>query len=354
VRLLLIRLSAVGDIVHTWPLAVALREALPEVELEWVVEEAFVPLVAGHPAVTTAIPVNTHRWRRAPFAVSTRREISSLRRRLRHPPAEVCIDAQGVAKAALIAGWSRAPRRVGLARPWRREALAGLFYTETVPGSSRHRHVVATNLELARAIAGSLDETVPNPDGRWLLGEGRGGISGPWGADYAVILPGTGHPTKTIAVDCLAEVARSLAGRGLAPVIAWGPGERERAEAVVSGAGEGAHLAPPTDLTELAQLLAGARVAIGGDTGPVHLAASLGVATVGIHLATSWQRNGPLGPQVRVVSAVDDSLRSPSGSARARPIRRVEADEIVQTISELVVDASKCYNSRGSVSGVDE
>ena len=159
-RVVLVRLSALGDIVHTWPLAVALAAGVPDLHLTWVVEEPLVPLVKEHPAVDAVIAVATRRWRRHPAAARTRAEIAVVRARLRELSADVCVDAQGLVKSALVARWSAAPVRVGFARPWRREVLAGLVYTRTVPGSRDDLHVVASNLALVRAFG--LDP--PRPD----------------------------------------------------------------------------------------------------------------------------------------------------------------------------------------------
>ena len=145
-RIVLIRLSAVGDIVHTWPLAAAIRSARPQAHLSWVVEEALAPLVEGHPAVDAVLTVATGRWRKQPFAARTRAEVATFKGRVQELQPNLSIDAQGTLKSSLITRWCRAPRRVGLARPWRREALAGLVYTETLPGNSSRRHVIATNL----------------------------------------------------------------------------------------------------------------------------------------------------------------------------------------------------------------
>jgi heptosyltransferase-1 len=336
-RVLLVRLSALGDIVHAWPLAEALRAARPDMHLSWVVEEPLQPLVEGHPAVDAVIPVATRRWRRRPWSAVTRAEIAALRGRFSELQPELAIDAQGVVKSAMVMRWSRAPRRIGLARPWRRERLAGLAYTSTLTGSGRHRHVVATNLELVRAVDGRPPDAPPSPDGGWLL-ERLAERSHPIATEppYGVLLPGTGDGRKLLPVATLAAVAGGMAVRGLRVAVAWGPGERERAEAVVAAAGPAAELAPPTDLGQLAQLLGHAGLVVGGDTGPMHLAASFGVPTVGVFTTTDWRRNGPLGRRTAVVSGADVSGGGPSGSARARGRRCPPADEIVAAIGGLL------------------
>jgi heptosyltransferase-1 len=335
-RVVLVRLSALGDIVHTWPLADALKAAVPDLHLTWVVERGFRPLVEHHPAVDEVLTVNTKMWRRRPLSAHTRAEVGELRQRFRASDPDVCIDPQGVFKSAVMTLWTGAPRRIGLSRPWRRELLAGLAYTETLAGSRSHHHVVATNLEMVRAVNGTPPSEPPRPDGRWVLERCPTEDSATDGREpLCVLLPGAGRPTKVLAVETLAVVARGAAAMGLDVVVAWGPSERDRAAAVVAAAGDKARLAPSTDLLQLASLLAGASLAIGGDTGPVHLAASLGTPTVAVFVTTSERRNRPLGTEVAVVSAVDEAGRRPSGSAQARAVRVVGADEILAAARAL-------------------
>jgi heptosyltransferase-1 len=337
VRIVLVRLSALGDIVHTWPLAVALAACDPRPHLSWVVEESFKPLVEGHPAVDAVFTTNTRKWRRHPLASSTRLEVAGLKSRLHELQPDLVLDPQGTVKSAMISRWTGAGRRVGLARPWRREQLAGLAYTDTVSGGPAGAHVVATNLALVRSIR-PVSPEISHPEGSWLLEKiadsapDRGGS----GTPYAVVLPGSGGAHKVMAVNTLAGVARGLSGLGLEVIVAWGPGEEARAAAVASAAGHGTRLAPPTNLEELAFLLGSAGLVVGGDTGPVHLAASFGVPTLAVFLASDWRRNGPLGRRTAVVSGAGDDRRDPSGSARTRPRRDVGGAEILDAARDLL------------------
>jgi heptosyltransferase-1 len=326
-----------GDIIHTWPLAEALRVAQPDMHLGWAVESPFIPIVEGHPAIDAVIPVATGRWRRRPFAATTRTEVAQLKGRFRELQPEIAIDSQGVLKSALLTRLTGAPARVGLARPWRRERLAGPAYTSTVPGCRSHRHVVATNLELARAAGGTPPSSPPAPDGSWLLQRlSHRPPPLPLEQPYAVLLPGAGHPRKVLPATDLGRVSDAIVDAGLEVVVAWGPGEERRAVAVESEAASGTRVAPATDLLELTLLLGGARLVVGGDTGPVHLAASLGVPTLGIYKVTDWRRNGPLGRSVEVVSGVDETDDAPTGSAWARPTRPVTAREVVEGVHRLL------------------
>jgi len=341
VRIVLVRLSALGDIVHTWPLAVALRQADPHIHLSWVVEEPFRPLVDGHPAVDAVFTTRTRAWRRSPFSASTRAEIAALKARFHELQPDLTIDSQGLLKSALVARWTGAPRRVGLARPWRRERVAGFAYTEVFQGAGGDEHVAATNLELVRA-AGFDPPALEAPDGSWLLDrpQQRRQLDSATGRQIAVILPGAGGAHKILAESTLAAVSRDLADAGLEVVVAWGPGEHDRAQRVVEDAGPGVALAPPTSIVELAFMFGAAALVIGGDTGPTHLAASLGTPTVAVFLASDWRRNGPLGPNTAVVRGTRETVRSPTGSARAEPGERVGSDRIVEAAMALLGDGT--------------
>jgi len=337
VRVVLVRLSALGDIVHTWPLACALTASDTPLHLSWVVEEPLRTLVEGHPAVDSVFSTRTGPWRRRPLAAETRSEVAALKTRLGELQPDFAIDPQGTSKSAMVVRWTGAEHRIGLARPWRRERLAGLAYTDTVRGVPGRAHIVATNLAMVAAIGMKIPELSP-PDGSWLLEQvGELAPKGDWSTPFAVVLPGAGGAHKVLAESTLAEVARGLAAGGLEVVVAWGPGEESRAAAVVEAAGNGVYMAPPTNLGELAALLGAAALVLGGDTGPVHLAASFGSPTLAVFLASDWRRNGPLGNRTAVVSGAADGPAAPSGTARTRPQREVGAAEILESARGLLV-----------------
>ena len=334
-RVTLIRLSALGDIVHTWPLACALADLEPRPHLSWVVEEPLRMLVEGHPAVDSVLTTRTRSWRRRPLAAATRSEIASLKTRLRELQPDLVLDPQGTSKSAMVVRWTKAKRRVGLAKPWRRELMAGLAYTDTVQGAPGRAHVVATNVCLIRA-AGAAPPELSSPDGSWLLERvADRAPTGDWESTYAVMLPGAGGAHKILATSTLAEVARGIVADGLDVIVAWGPGEGTRASRVVEAAGRGVYLAPQTDLAELAALLGGATLVVGGDTGPVHLAASFGTASLAVFLASDWRRNGPFGARTAVVSGASEA-GGPSGTARTRSQREVKAAEILESARGLL------------------
>jgi len=331
VRLLLTRLSSLGDIVHTWPLAEAIRRLPAPVELAWLVEERFRPLVERHPAVSRTVVVATHRWSRRLAAGTTWREIAGARRALREFAPEIALDPQGLYKSA---GWARlagAPRRIGFGWSLRREPLAGLLYSETLTPPSTVRHVVDINLALVGALGGSPPWGAV-PDGRFLLA----GAAPPLeiGPGTVALLPATGGRGKAWPATSFAALARELVRRKTPVLVVWGPGEAALAHAIADAGGAGVSLAPRTGLVELAALLAACGAVVGGDTGPVHLAASLGVPTVAIFLASDAGRNGPRGRVVRLLCGAE--VGGPRSRARRRQRRAIGVPEVLDALSGVL------------------
>jgi lipopolysaccharide heptosyltransferase I len=285
-RLLVVRLSALGDVIHTIPAVVALRERF---EISWAVEAPYrelVEIVAGVPA----IPVSLKRW--------SPRNIAEARRAVRG--FDVAIDFQGLIKSALLARASGAQHRIGFAKEFVREKPAAWLMNHC-----RHidpsRHVVEWNLQLAGV------EKTPDVDFEPLATGNRQPATG------IVILPGAGKPEKQW--PHFAELARRV------DVLAvWGPGEEDLAKAT------GARMAPRTNLRELARLLRDARLVIGGDTGPLHLAAALGTPVIGLYGPTNPARNGPYGQLGNVVETFSTS----------KSMAAIGVDDVMRKIDQVL------------------
>jgi lipopolysaccharide heptosyltransferase I len=303
-RILVLRLSALGDVIHTIPAVAALRDA----HVWWVVEAPYaelVEIVAG----VEAIPVRVKKWARS--MVSSRHEIHEALGRMR--AADTSIDFQGLMKSAMIGALARARTRIGFDKP--RERASRLFTNQRVAVDTT-KHVIEQNLELACSVGVS-----PTSGGR------PGGPHYTWSAfpqpldvrpGKTVILPGAGKPSKLWPIDRF----RELAGRVDDPLVVWGPGEAERAQAI------GARVAPPTNLRELAWLLQNAELVIGGDTGPLHLAAALGTKVVGLYGPTDPRRNGPYGQLDHVVDefVTTKLMESITVEAVMKAVERVSAE----------------------------
>jgi heptosyltransferase-1 len=331
VRVLITRLSAFGDIVHAWPLVEALHRADETAVVAWVVEEQFAALVAAHPGVAQTICVATRRWRRAPWRADVRGEIRRATGDIAAFGADVALDPQGLVKSALWPALAGVPRRIGFSAGHRRERLAGTFYTKAVTPPTVARHVVDCNLALLAPLDVAA-ASAPTPDGRFLLAGGED--SGARASRTVALLPASGKPGKCWPAGRFGELARRLAAAGWRPLVIVGPQEEALGLRVVAAAGGGAELAPPTSIPELARLLASCRAAVGGDTGPIHLAASLGTPTVAVFLNTDPERNGPRGACVNVVTAARTGARQ--GRARTGSEGDVTVGEVEAAVAALL------------------
>lgn len=308
-RILVVRLSAFGDVIHTIPAVVALTRALPTTEIAWAVEPAYaelVEIVAG----VTVIAAPLKRW--SGKLISSRSEILDVARRLRaFARHEAAIDFQGLLKSALVARVSGARDRYGFHPESARERLS-TWLTNHHVRINPAEHVADWNLRLARAVVPridfvSVDFTPFASDPLGKLAALRRRI---------VLLPAAGRPEKQWPVDRFRELARRIGSRAL---VAWGPGEQELARQV------GAELAPPTTFRELAFLLLNASLVIGGDTGPLHLAAALGARVIGLYGPTDPRRNGPYGQRESVVERFTST----------RSMESIEVDAVIRLASSL-------------------
>jgi heptosyltransferase-1 len=290
-RLLVVRLSALGDVIHTIPAVVSLRG---EADITWVVEAPYRELVEIVAGVQT-IPVRMKTWTRDPAAM--RDALRQMR------GFDESIDFQGLIKSAVLPWIARAKVRSGFDRDAIREKPA-LWFTNRKVHVDTSKHVIEQNLELATSVILSPVEGEGPPAESTLSAPNQGILrratpaqddSAAWSAfptplatheNSIVILPGAGKPNKLWPVERFRELAKRLGPRAVA---VWGPGERELAEAI------GARVAPPTNLRELAGILQQAEVVIGADTGPLHLAAALGTKVIGLYGPTDPRRNGPYG-----------------------------------------------------------
>ena len=291
---LVLRTSALGDVVHSLPVASALRAAFPGARVGWVVEEPFLPLVASHPAVDEAIPVALRRWRRRPLAAATRRELAAFLRRLRAFDAEVALDLMGNHKGGALAWLSGAPQRLGPARAARREPSSALWINRPAAVAGEHAVDRALSLLAALGIA------APPADfaGAALL---PGGATPASPRGYVLLQPGAGWGNKRYPTEWWSRVAGELAAAGERVRVLAGPGEEALAAAVSAGSAGAAEAVAPGGLAELAAWLRGARLLVGGDTGPLHLAHALGTPVLALHGPTDPARHGPYGAPERAL-----------------------------------------------------
>jgi heptosyltransferase I len=341
-RLLIVRLGAMGDVIHTLPAAGVLREAFPQATTGWLIEERWAELLCApgaprrgprspqRPLVDWVHTVNLREWGTSLFTISTLQQVAKIRNDVRSAHYDVAVDLQGAIRSALLARWSGARVVYGAAQP--RESPASLWYTRKVV--ARGAHVVEQNLSIAEAI---VQRKMPTPcvelphdceaerrvDVR--LSEARVG-------EFAVLNPGAGWGAKRWPAERYGRVARALAADGVKSIINYGPGEEDLARAV-EAVSEGGAVAMKSSISELIALTRRARLFVGGDTGPMHLAAGLQVPVVAIFGPTDPARNGPYGTRSIV-------LRNPaSATSHARVAQPDEA--MLEIGVDAVVDAAR-------------
>jgi lipopolysaccharide heptosyltransferase I len=291
VKALIVRLSALGDIVHAVPMAVALRRAQPEARIDWLVDRRHAGVLDLFPVADRVIAVDPSGPWRATVGVV---------RALRASGYDVVFDAQGLLKSAVLARFAGGRRTIGFAREALREPPAVRFYTETI-APDQDQHVARWNLRLLRAI-GVEDDRIEMPAPR-VASSVADDVAAAVGTRYGIVNPGAGWPNKQWPPDRLGAVAAAVQqSRGLPWVVVWGPGEEALARRVEEASGGAAMLAPATTLADLMALVQRAAVVVAGDTGPIHLAAAAGTPVVGVYGPTNPARNGPWSPEDVCVS----------------------------------------------------
>ena len=293
-RFLIVRLGSLGDIVHAIPAAAAVRAAFPDSRIDWLVDPRYVSLVQMVTAVSHVVPLDPR--------AGVIRLLATLRE-LRRRDYSVAIDLQGLLKSAVLARLSGAGRVLGFPPAHLRERMARFFYSDApeIVG----RHVVHKNLSLVSALgiepgppAFPLD--VPRTPAVATVEDRFGG------APFALINPGAAWPNKRWPPDRFGALAAAIRERfGWPSLVLWGPREEALATAVIAASDGAAVLAPPTTIVDLFGIAKAARLAISGDTGPLHIAAAVGTPVVALFGPTWAERNGPWNAADVVVARTD-------------------------------------------------
>lgn len=338
-RVLLVRLSSIGDVVHGLPVLCELRRSLPAVYTAWVVEDWAAGPLEGHPALDKLIRIPRRcfedAWRRPLRLVSTLRR---LRKQLEEHCFDVVIDLQGLTKSALVARLSGARRRLGFAGVDGRQQSQWFNNHLVEPKSS---HVVDRNLELLQPLG----IAVPAPEFGLPVNSAaaermRGCLSGLGVSPraFALMTPGSGRAEKRWPPGRFAALAAEL-GRAcdLPTVVVWA-GEREKKWARhIADASHGfAHVAPGTTIAELAELAREARIFVGADTGPLHVAAAVATPCVGLYGPMPGRRNGPFGSGHTVIQAEGSSACRPTASRGDSLMRAITVEQALQACRSLL------------------
>ncbi|MEO5858153.1 MAG: lipopolysaccharide heptosyltransferase I [Pyrinomonadaceae bacterium] len=311
-RILFVKLGAIGDIVHALPALAEARRALPNAIIDWVAEARSAEILRDNPAIDRLIEIDTHSIRkmRSPDAFMT--EIRKQAGPLRGGEYDAAIDLQGLLKSALIAKVSGAERRWGFGRQNLKEPAAGLMYTDRV-ATDRAINVIDKNLQLVRhALA--FQETSAElefPIGTNVEHRAEAEIIATQAeGDFVILNPAGGWVTKLWPANNFGRLAERIRNDlGLTPVVVTGPKERRLAAQVNEFSGNGNVAMAEPSLKGFYELAKMAVAYVGGDTGPTHLAVAAGSPIVGIFGPTEWWRNGSPRPDDIGVGREDISCR---------------------------------------------
>jgi heptosyltransferase I len=341
-KLLILRTGAMGDIVHSLHAAAALRAACPDWTLHWLADERWAPLLTdtpGHlPVTDRLITAPVRSWSREPFGAATRQSLARLRHSLRAERYDLAVDLQGTIRSGLLGFFSGAKTLAGWTDP--REYPARWFYHEAIPREGRHFVEQTTNLLAAATRTPLVPRTppLPAPEVERLWAEGRREhlLAQSGTTRLAILAPGAGWAAKQWPAAHYAELAQSLHDRGFAVAINCAHAGNPLAQEI-AGSSSSIAVPVPTNLAELTALLRVADLVVGGDSGPLHLAAALGRPLVGLYGPTDPARNGPYGTGSKAVLRHESSVTSYKHTATPDPgLRRIHPADVLAAIDRLL------------------
>lgn len=284
-RVLIVKTTSLGDVIHTLPAVQDAYQAMPDIVFDWVVESGFAQVPSWHPAVDNIFTSNVRKWRKAPFKRENWREYAQLKRDIQARHYDLVIDAQGLIKSAWMARWAKG-KRVGFSKDCIKEKLATVFYDSTIAVDPRAHAIERVRQLFAKALGYDLPAAV---------NYGLSFKRRPPAQPTAILLHGTTWPTKHYPVAHWRKLAELMDAQGIAVRCAWGnPVEHERANVICAGL-KHAQVLPRMSMIELVHVINGMSVAVAVDTGLAHLSAALAVPTVSLYGPTDPERTGTRG-----------------------------------------------------------
>lgn len=350
VRILILKLSALGDVIHTLPALTTLRRHLPGAHLSWLVEDAAADLLAGHPALDRLVVLPRRTWSRDSRGgrrLAAVRGFLGFARAFRAERFDLAIDFQGLAKSAVWMALARSRRKAGFDRGLPRNEGAWLTLNERVPPGSPDRHALDRGLALLEGLGfARLPLVYDVPVGaeaealadRWLR---EAGIEE--GAAFAAVNPMTRWATKDWEPGRFAAVIDRLHARRIPVVVTGGPGDREAVDAIQAQStslATSSRLDGRTPLKVLAAVYRRARVVLSTDTGPMHLAAAMGTPVVALFGPTAPWRTGPYGTEhavLRLELECSPCFRRQCETTLYEPracMLRLSVDEVVEAVAK--------------------
>ena len=309
-RILIIKTSALGDIIHALPVLAYLQEAAPGARIDWVVEEAFQDLLKGNPAVENLILVAFKRWKKSMLSIATFREILGFRRALRSEKYDLVFDLQGNTKSGLLCWLARGGHKIGFSRENLQERFSALFTNQKVPFRAVDSHAVTRYL---RVISAPFELSPDNKQWQASIHTSAAddsyaaAVTGNSGVFPRLLFhTGTTWQTKLWHDEGWFGLGRQVLARYQDATIffSWGNDEeRVRAEGLVNRLGSRARLMERMSLKQFVAVMKRMQLVVGGDTGPIHLAAAVGTPTVSFYRCTDGSRNGPYGAEHSIVQS---------------------------------------------------
>lgn len=334
-RVLVCRLSAIGDCIETWPVVTALKRFAPECEIHWVVDCGVDSLLREHASIDHVIRLPKG-WLKRPSL------LWQVRTQLREYSIDIAIDPQGLTKSAIISWLSGASQRIGFAPPVSKE-IAPWLYTETI--APQRTHLVDRQLELLTPLGirgESVDFGFTASDSAlqwWQQAKMALGLKN----SVVVINAGAGWESRIWDLQRYGEVAKYLHMQGVTPLILWGgKNELQMAHEIISSSGQVAVLAPETNLSQLAAVLEDCRFYVGSESGPMHLAAALGTLCISLHGPTLAERSGPYGKGHLMIQRQYDPIARKTAGNEA--LLKISVDDVVDRC-ELALRRTHCDRS---------
>ena len=331
-KILIIKPSSLGDVVHSLPFLNSIRSCFPKAEIHWVIAKGLEGLLDGHPMVDRLVVINKDLWKKISRATETAREVKRLFHSIRYEGYDLAIDLQGLLRSGLIAMASRAPVRVGFS-----EAREGsrLFYNRIVRGG-RDIHAVERYMKVAGALGCDTEEiifTFPFPKQE---NSGTDDFRERF-RDYIVIVPGARWSTKIWPAENFGKTASMLPLRS---VVIGSRADAAIAERVVgTSGGKAVSVAGKTSITELIEIMRGARLVISNDSGPMHIAAACGVPVAAIFGPTSPEMTGPYGrSHVVIRSSVSCSPCFKKKCSDLKCMKEITPAVVYERVRELLED----------------
>ena len=333
-KLLLVRVGALGDVLHALPAAAALRMARPDWTIDWVVDPRWAPLLVNGggqgPVVNRVHLAETKMWSAAPFSWKTLRSVAALRKELRDERYDVVVDMQGTMRSAVMGRFARAREFTGYENP--REAAAAHLYRSTRRRIGRH--VVEQGAALLGAACSIALQPAPVmlPHEEW---------ADSWAAELVgdrkvcLLAASAGWGAKQWPAERFGTLARELLAMGFVPLVN-APKKDDAVAASVVAASGGAAETVVCNVSGLIALMRRASLLVGGDSGPTHLAAALGVPLVALYGPTDPARNGPWGAgPMRVVRGMGSVTSHKRVAEIDAGLARITVDEVVHEVKEL-------------------